>query len=289
MNKKLVLGTTQFGLSYGINNKVGQVSNNEVVRIFDYAYEKGLDVLDTAPVYGNSEKLIGDYFKKNQNKEFKIITKISSHGESLTKQFLKSLKNMRVDKVKSVLFHSIELYRYFKSEINYFLEKFKGSRFNELGVSLYTNEDIMAVMDDRRIDRVQVPFNLLDNASKRESIFLKLKADSKKIDIRSIFLQGLFFKCPSEISPFFNPIRDELFFLQKLSKDFRMSINDIALAYVIQKNYIDSVIIGVDSFNHLKTNLYSINKKIPNELSSIIDSINIKNENVLNPSLWPRF
>ena len=196
---------------------------------------------------------------------------------------------MRVDKVKSVLFHSIELYRYFKSEINYFLEKFKGSRFNELGVSLYTNEDIMAVMDDRRIDRVQVPFNLLDNASKRESIFLKLKADSKKIDIRSIFLQGLFFKCPSEISPFFNPIRDELFFLQKLSKDFRMSINDIALAYVIQKNYIDSVIIGVDSFNHLKTNLYSINKKIPNELSSIIDSINIKNENVLNPSLWPRF
>ena len=64
MNKKLVLGTTQFGLSYGINNKVGQVSNNEVVRILDYAYEKGLDVLDTAPVYGNSEKLIGDYFKK---------------------------------------------------------------------------------------------------------------------------------------------------------------------------------------------------------------------------------
>ena len=120
MNKKLVLGTTQFGLSYGINNKVGQVSNNEVVRILDYAYEKGLDVLDTAPVYGNSEKLIGDYFKKNQNKEFKIITKISSHGGSLTKQFLKSLKNMRVDKVKSVLFHSIELYRYFKSEINYF-------------------------------------------------------------------------------------------------------------------------------------------------------------------------
>ena len=116
----------------------------------------------------------------------------------------------------------------------------------------------------------------------KENLFLKLKADSKKIDIRSIFLQGLFFKCPSEISPFFNPIRDELFFLQKPGKDFRMSINDIALAYVIQKNYIDSVIIGVDSFNHLKTNLYSINKKIPNELSSIIDSINIKNENVLN-------
>ena len=86
------------------------------MRILDYAYEKGLDFLDTAPVYGNSEKLIGDYLKKNQNKEFKIITKISSHKESLTKQFLKSLQNMRVEKVKCVLFHSIELYRYFKSE-----------------------------------------------------------------------------------------------------------------------------------------------------------------------------
>ena len=84
MNKKLVLGTTQFGLSHGINNKVGQVSNNEVVRILDYAYSgKGLDVLDTAPVYGNSEKLIGDYFKKKKKikiRNLKIITKISSHG-----------------------------------------------------------------------------------------------------------------------------------------------------------------------------------------------------------------
>ena len=91
-----------------------------------------------------------------------------------------------------------------------------------------------------------------------------------------------------EIPFFFNPIRDELFFLHKLSKDFETSINCIALSYVIQKNYIDSVLIGVDSFNHLKKNLSSINNKISKELSSIIDSINIKNNYILNPSFWPK-
>mgnify|MGYP001220816145 CR=1 FL=1 len=289
MEKKLILGTTQFGLSYGINNKVGQISNNEAAKILDYAYEKDLVILDTAPVYGNSEKLIGDYLKKNKHKEFRIITKISSNKESLSQQFLKSLQNMRVEKVNTILFHSIELYKHFKSEINSFLEKFKGSRFNELGVSLYTNDDIISVIGDKRIDRVQVPFNLLDNASKRESVFLELKADSKKVDTRSIFLQGLFFKPPPEIPFFFNPIREELFSLHKLSKDFRISINCIALTYAIQKNYIDSVLIGVDSFNHLKKNLSSINNEIPKELSNIIDSINIKDEHILNPSLWPKF
>lgn len=288
MKKKLILGTTQFGLSYGINNKLGQISKNEAVKILDYAYEKGLNTLDTAPVYGNSERLIGDYLNKNKNKKFRIIVKISSNKESLSQQFLKSLQNLKVEKVDCILFHSIQLHKYFKSEINSFFEKFKGSRFNELGVSLYTNEEIISVIGDKTIDRVQVPFNLLDNASKRESIFLELKADSKKIDARSIFLQGLFFKHPSETPFFFNPIRDELFFLHKLSKDFETSINCIALSYVIQKNYIDSVLIGVDSFNHLKKNLSSINNKISKELSSIIDSINVKNNYILNPSFWPK-
>ena len=56
---KLALGTVQFGLSYGIANRKGQVQTGEVKNILDYAKENKINVLDTASSYGNSEEILG--------------------------------------------------------------------------------------------------------------------------------------------------------------------------------------------------------------------------------------
>ena len=71
---KIVLGTAQFGMNYGINNKRGKVPQNEVHEILDFAYNKNIHFLDTASSYGDSETVIGNYIKKNSN-QFNIITK----------------------------------------------------------------------------------------------------------------------------------------------------------------------------------------------------------------------
>ena len=56
---KLALGTVQFGLDYGVTNYNGQVATREVRNILDYAKDNGIDTLDTASGYGNSEKILG--------------------------------------------------------------------------------------------------------------------------------------------------------------------------------------------------------------------------------------
>ena len=71
---KLALGTVQFGLDYGITNQSGQVTIKEVKGILDFAKENGIDVLDTASGYGNSEKVLGEVGVDN----YQIITKGSS-------------------------------------------------------------------------------------------------------------------------------------------------------------------------------------------------------------------
>ena len=48
---KLVIGTAQFGMNYGIANTNGQVSFKEIIKILDYANLKGIDTLDTAKSY----------------------------------------------------------------------------------------------------------------------------------------------------------------------------------------------------------------------------------------------
>ena len=42
MNKKLILGTVQFGLDYGINNSLGKPSQKNIARILDHAYQNGM-------------------------------------------------------------------------------------------------------------------------------------------------------------------------------------------------------------------------------------------------------
>ena len=68
---KIALGTVQFGIDYGINSENGQVRPEEVRCILNYAHLQNIDLLDTAPAYGNSEKVLGEANVQN----FKVVTK----------------------------------------------------------------------------------------------------------------------------------------------------------------------------------------------------------------------
>jgi aryl-alcohol dehydrogenase-like predicted oxidoreductase len=61
---KLILGTVQFGLEYGVNNQKGIPSSNEIKKILDFAFKRKINILDTAEAYGNSQERIGEYIKK---------------------------------------------------------------------------------------------------------------------------------------------------------------------------------------------------------------------------------
>ena len=69
---KLALGTVQFGLDYGITNQRGQVSREDAKEILAFARLHGVDTLDTAIGYGESEICLGDVGVAG----FKVITKL---------------------------------------------------------------------------------------------------------------------------------------------------------------------------------------------------------------------
>ena len=97
---KLVLGTAQFGLDYGINNPKGKISSNEVFKIINFAKENGILFLDTASVYGDSEQVIGEYIKDN-NVNLQIITKIKN-----IKELDNSLRRLNLDEIYGCLLHN---------------------------------------------------------------------------------------------------------------------------------------------------------------------------------------
>ena len=60
---KIMVGTVQFGMTYGIANQQGRPSRKEVLEIIKFGYEAGICDYDTAAVYGESEEVLGQSFK----------------------------------------------------------------------------------------------------------------------------------------------------------------------------------------------------------------------------------
>ena len=282
----IILGTVQFGLNYGINNTRGKTPIQEVHPILDFAYSKGIMTLDTASGYGDSEEIIGDYLASNPDKKFEIITKVNSSKITLEKQLHESLQKLKVDKVEVLMLHSFELYEKFKSQLPLFCQKNKGKFFNELGVSVYTNEEIGVISSDPVIDRIQTPFNLLDNELKRRERYSDIKSKGKIIDTRSVFLQGLFFKKTDELPTNLYPLIKPLEKLKKIAESKSLTMEELAIGYAFSMDFIDNVLIGVDSLDQLKDNLNVLSNSISMQTVDEINMISIQNDNLLNPSLW---
>ena len=57
--KRLVLGTAQLGMSYGIANSMGQPDQDVANAIVREAWDSGICKFDTAQAYGDSERVLG--------------------------------------------------------------------------------------------------------------------------------------------------------------------------------------------------------------------------------------
>jgi aryl-alcohol dehydrogenase-like predicted oxidoreductase len=286
MIEKLVLGTAQFGLNYGINNTSGKPIPSVVSDILSTAFTLGIRMLDTAEAYGNAHQVIGEFHKFNQDRIFRIITKLPQaiHEDLIENKITEYLRDLHVLKIDVLMLHGFVDYKT-QPELMNTLIHFKGNGWiDKIGLSLYTNEQFNEAIRDERIDVIQVPFNLLDNFSLRGELLKRAKAAAKIIHSRSVFLQGLFFKpfhdFPESLKELIEPIQQ----LQVLANKYNVTMNQLAIAYALSKDCIDGVLFGVDSITQLNSNIdYTC---LPFELVEAIDKIKIDNYQLLNPSLW---
>jgi aryl-alcohol dehydrogenase-like predicted oxidoreductase len=288
MNNKLILGTVQMGLDYGINNSSGKVSKNQSIEILEYAFDNGIRILDTAEVYGNAHEIIGVYHKLNPSKKFNIITKLPKTDKiNIENKLNKYLEVLNVDSIQTLMFHN---YGSYKKNLDLFenLKEIKLSKkIKNIGVSIYTNNNILKVIKNKDIDLIQIPYNLFDNNYQRADVLKKAKKYKKIIHSRSPFLQGLFFKSKNNDSEIVKKLKNEFIILEKIVKNCKTSISNIAINYCLSNELIDNVIVGVDSLNQLKQNLNTGNIKMNKKIIDLVNSIKINDVNLINPFLWP--
>ena len=290
MNSKLILGTVQFGLDYGINNTIGKLSEDQVFELLENAYDLGVRTLDTAEAYGNAHSIISNFHKQSK-KRFSIISKYSSsnfdYPIDLVERIRVHCSNFNINYLEGYMFHS---YNDFKMNINNdpnVLDNIKNSGLvKKAGVSVYANDEIEELLNYKNIDLIQLPFNLFDNEYQRKEILERAKKRDIEIHTRSAFLQGLFFKDTHSLDGKLLALKNDLIDVQALAQNSSIALADLALNYPLNKSYIDKVVIGIDSLEQLRNNIKAVGNEFDKSIYEKIDRIQIKHTNLLNPSNW---
>jgi aryl-alcohol dehydrogenase-like predicted oxidoreductase len=295
---KLVLGTVQLGLNYGIANATGQPSKKTAFQLLDLSYSKGIKTFDTAIAYGISEQIIGEWVEKTNN-TVNIITKIStinskdSLENDIRTQVEESRNRLNIDKINGLMLHSHELLGKYKTDIVKVLSKLKSEGIVEkIGVSVYSLSELLDAINYPELEIFQAPLNIFQNdilsSTKLKEFFAK---NANKLFVRSTFLQGLFF-LSEEVAE--SKVVNSGQFIKKLrsqTKSHGISIQELALSFSLFQDIVSGVVIGVEEPSQLSGNLDILNSIEDKEISiKMIDDIKRAigkvPENVYNPSLW---
>lgn len=287
---KITLGSAQFGMSYGITNKLGKVSKKEIQNILRYSKLIGINSIDTAQAYSNSESILGNIGIK----KFLISTKLLSFTrkkrltieDQINKTIESSLKKLKIEKLDTVFIHDPKELKSKKGDsILNALFKLKSKKLiNQIGASLYTIKDLNYLTSEFNLDKIQFPYNVFDQRLKQHRYFEKLKKKKILIETRSIFLQGLLLENRK------NTMKNFSSWKKDWNKwDIFLSKNNISpitacLDFVLKEKYINKILVGVQTTNQLKEIVKSL-KLLKNLNYEKLASSDIK---LINPSIWKK-
>ncbi|WP_299824494.1 aldo/keto reductase [uncultured Pontibacter sp.] len=284
---KLILGTAQFGLDYGISNTRGQITQAEVDAILTKAAEAGITTLDTAAAYGESETSIG---KALQGKSgFKIITKYPPNepGKSINRAFEESLQRLGQKKIYGYLLHSFSTYAENPAVIDELLQLKAADKIEKAGVSLYHPAEAEILLKaDAPIDIVQFPYSVFDR--RFESILPELRWKGIETHVRSVYLQGLYFMQPDAIPAHLQKAAPKVKALQQLAEKYNLPIGAMLMGFVLQNEYIINVVVGVENLQTLEENISFTSTQPPKELILALQDFEEQDENIILPYNWAK-
>lgn len=296
---KLCLGTVQFGMDYGINNRNGQPEKEKVFDMLDIALDYGIQKIDTAFAYGNAEDLLGEYFTHNKGaKDIEIITKLQPNildFESGTPQTIvrnalcRSLTRMRVEAVDGYMLHTPGYI--YNEDILDGLERVKKEGLTQhIGISIYDMKEGIEAIGAGIIDYIQLPYNVLDQRGMYEGFLEMAKEHGVQIYCRSVFLQGLIMMNSNDLPEHMEHCREYLHVFEDILKRYDVDKVSALIHFVLDNPFVDYLVFGVDTKEQLLEDLkYSQASNIPNELyEEVKERLGEVEKAVIFPSLWKK-
>lgn len=284
---KLALGTVQFGLEYGIANRQGRVSLREAQDIVGRARAGGMDTLDTAIGYGDSEQRLGEIGVG----DWRVVSKLPAVpqycrdiAQWVASEVAGSLQRLGAGRLYGLLLHRPQqLLEQGGDELYRALQQMKQAGLvQKTGVSIYEPAELDALTSRFDLDLVQAPFNLLDRRLIESGWMERLAQRGTELHVRSVFLQGLLLMKPGERPAKFGRWsalwREYDAWLERT----QLTPAQACLRYALSFPGIARVIVGVDSVAQLEEILRSAEGVMP----PVPAGLHCTDADLVNPARW---
>jgi len=291
---KITLGTAQFGLPYGVANRLGQPPYETARDILRCAIEGGVTCLDTAVGYGDSESVLGRALEELGAKDsVTVVTKIAPLADGLSSQradelveesVRTSLSRLRLERVSFCLFHRERDFQYSES-----LLKLRARGLVErVGCSMLTPTATRTIIESGCADAVQIPVNVLDRRFSGPDVAGVARVRGTMVFARSVYLQGLVLMPEATIPENLREVIPARRELDRLACDAGISVPELALRYAIGLRDLTSILVGVESLDQMRKNLDIFAKgPLPADLmQAVVASVPSLPDAILDPRFW---
>lgn len=286
---RLALGTAQFGLPYGVANAAGQVPPSEVRAILDLARQRGVDTVDTAMAYGDSEAVLGQAGVG----DFKVITKLPAVPEGVESvqtwvlgQVRDALQRLRLKRLHAVLLHRpAQLLEPWGAQLAQAMRHLQHLGWVErIGVSIYAPQELAPLLPVWTPDLVQLPLNLLDRRLVESGCLQRWHEHGIAVHVRSVFLQGLLLmprdSRPEKFAPWQSLWARWHAWLDAHPEH---SAQSVCLAYALSHPHVERVVVGVDNLGQFGQLLSCALQAVPGDWPQV----SCEDLRLIQPSNWP--
>lgn len=294
------LGTVQLGMTYGLGADKEKPSEKTAFSILDTAMENGIDNLDTANNYGDSESVIGRWLKKRREEKKAlpwIVTKVGPFKtgsyddlrDDILYQTEGCLKNLGMDTLDCLMIHNFEDYDDNRDEVRRIFEEMKEQKLCKFtALSAYSRHDY-SVIAESGFDATQIPLNVFDWGQIESGGVEEIAKSGMMIFVRSVFLQGLVFHTPEDLDPRMDFCAPYLKKYLGLCKEFELKPDELALSFVLSLPGVTTAVMGCDNVKQVEDNCGLFDRTVKlseKQMEMLHDAFRGIDPRVINPGVW---
>ena len=268
---EIAFGGVEIGVPYGIGVKsvADMLSENEAIRLLHAAVDSGINFYDTARLYGESERIMGQAFRGMRDQVI-ICTKCRHitrpDGSILPERELKtviessldeSLTMLQTDCVDVLMLHQATSSILHDDALPViFANLKKEGKIRATGISTYRPEETKRAIESGVWDVIQLPFNLIDQRHKE--FFPLAEERGVGIVIRSVLLKGLLSNRGENLHPALADVENHIRKYGCLLENVSYPLSTLALKFVLSFQGIAAALIGIDKFEYLRQALEAV-------------------------------
>lgn len=296
---EISLGTVEIGMPYGIaeNGSVPLPDEAASARFLNAALDLGVNFIDTARAYGESEAIIGRALR-SRRQEFILASKVlSPHGEDLPAAEVRdltadsvseSLRLLQTDQIDLMMVHCRATEVLPNETVFETLAKLKHSGgILKIGASVYGEEAAVAAIEHGGYDCLQIAYSILDRRLESRVVGL---AQQKGVGLvaRSVLLKGALTYRYRYLPAALSSLKAAVQRMEVLAELHRMTLPELAYRYVVSQPVPETALVGSASISELTQAIgfAALGPLSGNQIAGI-QSIPMPEAVDLNPGNWP--